>query len=157
AGAGSEDVRIAYEQPEVRAVRTCLVDETRVVTVRQLIDGQRLEPRLPAQLLLSEHLGRFEAVADDLFWHHSSPFRTLSPATTRSWKLRNDTSCESVTMPVVVQPASSSACRASAEASLGGRSADACARAPRRASARRPRRGRRTVPSAGRQRFPPTA
>src|SRR6185437_16699533 len=88
AGARPEDVRVAHEQPEVRAVRAALVDQALVVPLCELLQQQRLQPRLPAELLLREGVGRLRLDAGDRLAHASSPFRTVSPATTRSWKLR---------------------------------------------------------------------
>src|SRR5687767_7079841 len=94
---------------------------------------KRLEPRQPAELLLREG-GRLAVggVGDDGVGHGVPPAqgciwparagataRARKPATARIWNDRKATSCDSVMMLSVNQPAPMSACKATGSESRG--------------------------------------
>jgi hypothetical protein len=87
--------------------------------------GKRLEPRLPIEQRTGEDSGsRVERRFDDLVGHDrgllcQAVARIRSPAATRIWNDRKAMICDSVTMSVVDQPASSSVCSLAGAASRG--------------------------------------
>src|SRR5690606_33063084 len=151
-GAGLQHLGVAGEQPEVVVLRASRIDEAVVVALGQLRLGEGLEVRDPPDLAAGERVRVRGVVVPEhaLFGGHAasssgvsvtdsdvSPAAasTRSPVTTRCWKARNDTSCDSVTMPSADQPASTRRPRSAPEASRGRNTRRCvCARAAARRS-----------------------
>src|SRR5262249_31299330 len=99
------------------------IDQAGELPLAHLVGRDRLEPGQPVEHVAGKD-GRHDmaGLREGLVGHRKPQdlaARTLRPATTRIWKDRKATSCDSVPICVVVHPASSSDCSERASASRG--------------------------------------